>query len=239
MTSDVLFIGYSHIECLRRAARETPRAKVTVVNANTVRSKEKGETRPLYQQVLDSLENPAPDVLCLCLGGNQQHAVGMVEHPQPYSVGDAATGVLPEGDEDRWFIPHAVMLDEFRNRLHPHTQLSRRLYKDIPGARHFYLNAPPPMVNWPHIRQHPGIFRSKLHLGPPPDAIKTKLYALQSRVFRELAEEFRAQFVDIPDAVKTPEGFLGDDYYNDDPTHGNDAYGAIVLDRVLDEAGIA
>ena len=75
-----------------------------------------------------------------------------------------------------------------------------------------------------------------LHLGPGPKELKLQLYNIQSKVLEELATEVNATFIGTTADVLDDEGFLAPDFYNDDPTHGNSAYGAIVLERILQQA---
>lgn len=112
------------------------------------------------------------------------------------------------------------------------------LYEAFPGAKRAYLNPPPPIGDWEHIKHHPGAFAGKIQCGPAPDALRIALYRIQTDCFRSLAEKNGAMFIEPDPSTITPEGFLAKGYFNRDPTHGNAAYGKLMLKKVIDEAGL-
>ena len=233
MATDLLIAGHSHIECLHQAASAARGTSVEMLNLNVLRKQSPDESQPLVKLIKKSQGWSKPRASRLCLRGNQHNIIGIVENPRPYAIGDASEGAAPPGLGERWFIPEAVMLDEFRAKVAQMRSLAQQIYDLWPNAARYYLNAPPPMANWEHIKANPGVFRAKVRLGPAPDALKLKLYELQTQAYRELAESCGASFIEPAPETCTESGFLGDDYYNDDPTHGNPAYGAVMMRRIL------
>ncbi|RNF32806.1 hypothetical protein A7A09_020150 [Paracoccus methylarcula] len=76
-------------------------------------------------------------------------------------------------------------------------------------------------------------------LGPGPNELRLKLYRIQTSVFKEIADENDADFIDLSGEVATEDGFLKDCYFNTDPTHGNSAYGAVAMNHILEQLGYA
>ena len=230
MHQNILIVGHSHVECLRPAAATGTEGDpaITIVDIQLHR-KESLETR---LDLIRKAPPSPPDAVCLCMIGNTHNAFGILEHPKPFSVGDAEAGALPR-DERRWFIPYQLMLDEFRHQYRAVRSLSKLIFAAFPEARRLVLNAPPPISDWKHIRNHPGVFAKRLAQGPGPDDLRRKLFQVQSVVVREIAEDLGAIFVDPAPLASTPMGFLDKPYYSTDPTHGNAAYGKIALARIL------
>jgi len=106
-------------------------------------------------------------------------------------------------------------------------------YKSAPDAVRMYLNPPPPISDFSHIQKYPGIFLSKLELGPAPNELKMQLYRIQRNALRNLSEQEKATFVDVEPALLNSEGFLDSKYFNHDPTHGNAAYGKVMLEKII------
>ena len=163
--------------------------------------------------------------------------LGLIEHPQPFSIGDAAKGSEPDGHPDRWFIPYNLMRDDFRAREKTARNLAQKIYDQFSNAKHLMLNPPPPISDWEHLKTYPGIFKDKIKLGPAPNELKLKLYQIQTSIFKEIADENNADFIDLSGETTTKDGFLQSGYFNTDPTHGNPAYGAVVLDRIVEKLG--
>ena len=61
---------------------------------------------------------------------------------------------------------------------------------------------------------------------------RLKLWLLEAQLMTEWAESLGAGFLAPPAAASDEDGFLGENYYSDDVTHANAAYGALVLDQV-------
>ncbi len=94
------------------------------------------------------------------------------------------------------------------------------------------INPPPPAADAAHFRQFPGKFADKLGLGISPDALRIQMYQIQTRSYQAFAHDLGANFVPNPALAIDPRGFLAREYWNTDPTHGNCAYGHLVLDAL-------
>lgn len=182
-------------------------------------------------KVVEFAEGFEPQAVCLTIGGNLHNMLGIIENPIPFSVGAAEKGSVPEGVNDRLFIPSAVMDDVFKTQFD--SRRMAELYRAFPGALRLYLNSPPPIPDFDHIRKYPGIFRDKIFMGPAPNDLRMKLYQMQSKAIRALTDAQGAIFVDPAPELLDAGGFLRSDYFNTDPTHGNIAYGQVMLDELL------
>ena len=230
--SKLLLIGHSHVNCILAGARQMGvsdwvkvinlrRVDIDAFNADTLR---------------DLLAGFQPDAVCLCLAGNFHNIVGLLEHPKPFSIGVPGLGAVPEAATDRQMIPHAVMRALFLQKAFP--DLTARLYDMCPKAERLMLNPPPPVADFAHIQAHPGAFAERIAQGPAPAELRLQLYALQSEVFRGLAQANGARFVAPPQSLRDAEGFLASAYFNDDPTHGNAEYGAHMLGEIWNAMGV-
>jgi hypothetical protein len=241
----ILFIGHSHVDCIAAAIRDNAVTTAHVVNINTalkansqkyrgiisrLLKRENRIHRAIITAVVRAAPVKDPDAICLCIGGNDHNVLGLLENPIPFSVGDAQAGSAPPDDPDRHFIPYHLIQEYFENRLL--LDLIEDLYDLFPAARKFYLNPPPPISDWKHIKSHPGVFRSKLGAGPAPAPLRLQLYRVQTEVLRKKAGLCGAVFIEAAPDLLNPQGFLSPEYYNADPTHGNAAYGQAMLNDI-------
>lgn len=235
--SKLLVIGHSHIECLRSGISAHP--DIQEAHVINLRGIIKKGMRPaeIVSEVFEGLGGFEPDIVLACLGGNQHNMLGTVENPVPFSVGEKSNGSTSPSSEDRVFIPLAMMEEHFDGKLQ--RPLLHRIYERVPDAVRLYLNPPPPVPDFSHIQKYPGIFRDKLDMGSPPKPLKMQLYKIQTRSFATLSEEEKAIFVDVDPSLVNDEGFLDPKYFNKDPTHGNEAYGKVMLDKILKLAASA
>lgn len=172
-----------------------------------------------------------PDVILLSMAGNAHNIVGMFDHPQPYALGHPAKGRVPAGD-DRTFIPLDVVDAWFDRYLESVFERANEFHAHYPDLPFVYLSAPPPIGDKTHIRTYPKAFAEKLHMPFSPPELRIALYEVQCRAYQRQAERHGARFLPAPTEACTPEGFLDLAFANNDPTHGNAAYGRLVLDQI-------
>lgn len=233
-TPTLLPIGHSHVECFRNAVAKRAHGDVGQVNLQTLLAGRKMSDRELVAKVVEQAPIKEPDTICLCIGGNRHNILGLIENPDPFSIGDATKGVVPPEIQGRHAIPTAVIKDCFIETMP--LSLIPALYQAFPKARRLYLNAPPPMGDWAHIAENPGPFKDMLDLGPAPDALRLRLYDIQTEVFKDVAAATCAEFVEPDAALKDDKGFLAAAYCRSDPTHANNLYGNIMLEKILEIA---
>lgn len=241
---NLLIIGHSHVACIRHAVEANPDIKgVYVVNTNKLTKKRSLKERLLRrklreQQIVSNMnrqiEKFKPDAVCVCLGGNLHNLFGILENPTPFSVGEKLKGSTSPLSQNRAFIPRALM-EEYFDSLIEKTLVSL-IFENFPNAVRLYLNSPPPISDFSHIQKYPGVLQDKLDMGPPPNDLKMQLYQIQSNTLRNVAKKENATFVEVEPKLMDSEGFLNSDYYNQDPTHGNRAYGDVMLKKIINLA---
>ena len=228
----LLLIGHSHVNCILAGAREQGvGGRLKVINLRRV------DIDPLgADKVSEMLAGFEPEAVCLCLAGNFHNVVGLLENPRPFSIGMPGLGAVPAVGADRQMIPQALMRDLFLQKAQP--EVTARLFAIFPNAERLMLNPPPPVADFDHIRSHPGVFADRINRGPAPAELRLSLYGLQTDVYRSLAEENGAAFVETPKRLRDATGFLAKAYVNDDPTHGNAAYGSGMLSEIWSAIGV-
>jgi len=230
--SRTLIIGHSHVECVKKAIQATHCDQVSAINIRRISNSDSPQL--IIKEIRKTVKDLTPDSICLCIGGNEHNILTIMEHPIPFSVGDRESGQLPTvKDKDRWFIPYHVMLDNMRHKVNRHLPLATAIYEEFPGSARFHFPPPPPIANWEHIKNNPGMFGEKLHLGGGNNEIKRAVYEIQLNAFDELYQGLSAKRIYIPQTLTSEDGFLLEEYYSDNPTHGNKAYGSVMLEAIV------
>src|ERR1700730_4047037 len=68
--------------------------------------------------------------------------------------------------------------------------------------------------------------------------LRFKLWAVMQIMLQELARERGVPFIPVPTSVQTADGFLAEDYWSEDATHANGAYGRVMLDHLSAELNL-
>lgn len=92
------------------------------------------------------------------------------------------------------------------------------------------LIPPPPPLAEAHILAHPGKFQERLEghaVSPAP--VRIAAWKRQLELLRKHAREGGIELLELPEAVFTESGLLKSEFASDDPTHGNEKYGALLL----------
>ncbi|SIT22291.1 hypothetical protein SAMN05421774_11152 [Gemmobacter megaterium] len=239
MSGSILIVGHSHIRCLMEAwnkrAGYEGEYDVEFVDLIWLERQEKLAGRQVGDAVKRRVRNPSPNYICQCVNGNFHNVLGIVENPVPFSVGEENYGSAPVGN-GRWFIPSSVMMDVFQARFERACKAIESVFAAFPESTRLYLNPPPPVADWEHIKAYPGVFSDNIHLGPAPNDLKIRLYELQTAYFENVARVQAASFIRAAPETLTSDGFLRADYYNADPTHGNMRYGQVMLEEIFKNA---
>lgn len=147
-------------------------------------------------------------------------------------VVDHDVELVPELQARAVFQPSMRLLD---------TVLTSML--DTGGPRPIVLGTPPPKADNQAIRRGMQIhadFFTKLAsdhgLDPEkaqlaPACLRLKLWWLLQQMMRETAERLAVEFWPVSALAMTEEGFLRPEYWSEDATHANAAYGALMLDE--------
>lgn len=236
MSRKYLMVGMSHIQCLKAALSTEEVADVEIVNLKQNKDLWSRQTAKIKT---GRFKTQDPDVVCICIGGNEHNQLGLLDHPDPIAVGIPEAGLTPAPetatDAPRRLIPRAVMRDAMKAMMHKHDQMTRQLHEAFPGARFIHMSSPPPIAESEHVLDNLGIFKDRLQNGIGPLALRKTLYEIQVELTREQAEELSADFLPAAPGALTEDGFLKEGFYNKDPSHGNAAYGRLMLDRIFEK----
>jgi hypothetical protein len=110
------------------------------------------------------------------------------------------------------------------------------LLASVYSGRACVLPPPPPKAE-DAIRLHPGVFVDHLakHEVAPADQ-RVELWRAQVQTLSDEARQRGFAMIDLPAQVSGADGLLASSFSADDPTHGNEAYGALVLERIAELA---
>lgn len=230
MPDKILIIGMSHIVALNGALRPKERETVTVLHLN---DNSGGLYDPKTNTLdLSVLEIDPPDRVYVSIGGNFHNVFSVFENPMPFSFGDATTGAV-SFDPTRRFIPYDMIYEHFERCLEPALKHMEPIHDRFRDSSIYCLCAPPPIADEDHIRRYPGLFAPKIEQGFAPRNLRLRAHRLQRDIYNARCTRLGGTFIDPPEAALDAEGFLGKAYWNNDPTHGNAAYGRLVLDQSL------
>lgn len=232
MRKVAVIVGMSHTTAIRSAAKVfgSPVA-LNVINPNLEDSKHHMKDGVLMPSLMDVCKGNA---VFSMLGGNYHNVFGLIEHPVKFDF--CAYDNDSELSDDRTFIPYNLMRALFSKRLSVVLDNITRL-GEMGGVSIHHVCSPPPIFNSEHIKEHPGVFREKLHLGISPPGIRMKLYNLQTSIFRDYCSINNIGFIPPPVQALDENGFLRECYWCHDPTHGNKDYGRLVLEQMLETMG--
>lgn len=120
-----------------------------------------------------------------------------------------------------------------------------KLLRSAGPARILVVGTPPPkgddnallavLGNEPYykrVAEEIGVDWNSIQL--TPRLIRWKLWKLIQTWYREISEDEGVAFLPVPDTVLTDDGFLRPEFWADDATHANAAYGYIMLERIAE-----
>lgn len=183
--------------------------------------------------VIDTLG--ARDMVVLSFVGTAHNIFGLLKHEKPFWVVDGGEedGLDPELGE---LVPMHAMWDMVESLCTNNKQVAR--IKERSKVPVFHLMTPPPKSNNEFIASKVKSYRGRLasDVGITPPELRFRLWKLEMRVLERFCAELGIALVPPPIESLTQEGFLSEEYYADDATHANRAYGALVLRQLHDIA---
>lgn len=200
---------------------------------------QKGETSRGSLPLEDALHRigtltPQDSIVAISLAGTLHNIFGLLKHERPWDFlldrdnDEPAAGVM--------LIPHHTIRDAIRS-----TAINNKRISKIAGAtrcRALHLSTPPPKADNDYINARAVRYRDRLvaDTGINDPAVRLKLWLLEMRVLEELCAEWRIGFLPPPPGTQTVEGFLRPEYYAQDATHANAAYGEMVLQQLEEQS---
>lgn len=236
----ILILGMSHVRALRSALTAEDEALVEVINLRLASDVFDSKTQKLS---LGARNWSDFDVVCLSMGGNLHNVFSLMEGREPFALGDAQLGRVPTQDMTRHFVPRDMLTAEFARRLKPMLQQERVAHEHFPRARFIHLCPPPPVRALRPSAASTTTLAAEVLLrfqmvfeAAPSSDLRRRIFDVQREIYAANASALGAVFLEPPAEAITPDGLLDDRYWDDDPTHGNAAYGRLVLRRVLELA---
>lgn len=223
----IAVIGHSHIACMVRAKERFAGSLGVAVQFVQLRNPAFVREAPAVGAA--KFENCAQDrveravaeatqgiaLAALCPTGNEHAVVSMLNKPQ--------------GRSDDVLERVSSRMVNYRHWLTALAQYVRAPAVVVPP--------PPPIESESHILEHPGRFAKELTLyGVAPASVRLQAWAHQVQLIREVAVRCGLPFLDLPTGVFSGRGFLREQFVGIDPTHGNEAYGELIVRHVADLA---
>lgn len=237
----ILAVGQSHVAAIQRAARthremwpDEPRTRVIHTLAEPYAS-EGEEFGPLARAaILDQIARHQPRLVSM-LGGNAHNLMSLMRSARPYDFILHGEEEGPPLDPDAELIPEALVRAALEERLQKDFWRLRTLH-DIAGP-FIHVESPPPVIDDAFIRERAeDYFRDEpgREIVPASPGVRWRVWRLNARIIRERVEALGGRFLPVPPAVLDEQGFLRLDLAAD-PTHGNEAYGELLI-RAIEDA---
>ncbi|MCE3270650.1 MAG: hypothetical protein K0S57_1047 [Ramlibacter sp.] len=228
--TSLLFVGRSHLTCIEeayKAGQVDADVRCAFVYLHEYAKKDGGPPEPLQRvvgtKVVDNYDvdriraivaASKPDVLCVSIHGNEHFAASVVDL--------------------------GMSVDDIRARVENKVRkLSFPWLKFVAGLHsRVVLIPPPPPVESDHIRAHPGKMREKLAgQGVSAPQVRIAAWKHQLMLLRSEAAQVGIEVLDLPAEVFSDTGLLRPQFSSDDPSHGNAAFGALVVSQVMARPG--
>jgi hypothetical protein len=233
--SQATVLGHSHCNAFAEAKAENPGRwpAIAVHRLEDKRAKDDAVSIPAAVALLKGQPPGAPTFFAIM--GAYHNLLGLLRSGETFDVLMGADD-RPDGGATA-LVPQRAL----RSAISEQFEQSAKMRNLMAAARGpvFIVSTPPPKRNNDFIlerfmRQKKQIYRGKAveQFGVERPETRLKLWLLEAQLMTEWAESLGAGFLAPPAAASDEDGFLGENYYSDDVTHANAAYGALVLDQV-------
>jgi hypothetical protein len=247
--TNLLVVGQSHVAAIRAAAKThreafpaEPRTRVIhtleethAPEFETVADDEHSAARfgpKLRAAIEDQIARHAPRVASV-VGGNVHNALALMRHPRPFDfLLSGEDGPPPDAAAE--LIPEALVRATLVQKLQPDFARLRALH-EIAGP-FIHAESPPPIRDDTFIAARAEAwFRERAggEVAVAGVGLRWRMWRLTSRLLRETVEGLGGQFLPVPAVVRDDKGFLRLEFAAD-PTHGNEAYGELLIRAVED-----
>lgn len=176
-----------------------------------------------------------PEQLVSCLFGSEHSAFALIDHPIPIdfleSPDDPGSVPFIPGTQPRQVVPRSVMervMNDYGSHTVVNAMMLQRLLPDTPMA---HVLPPPPIADAAHIRSDPEVFAPLIgRYGVAPAPLRRKSYRLFCELLRPRLAAAGIVVLDAPPQA-VDDGYLAAPYWQG-ATHGNTAYGHLILDQL-------
>ncbi|MES2302870.1 MAG: hypothetical protein V4521_12510 [Pseudomonadota bacterium] len=213
----VLILGESHCTAISRAIGDDIRDKFVAVDVRIG-----ADTSKIN---FDLFSDFCPSNILLSFGGTEHNIVGLIEAEPRF---DFLWPPFDDFDDGRCLVPASAIEELIAYRVQSGLRRAM-LVRERFSCPTFALAPPPPFRSIDEKTQLPQAFTTLLEAGIAPPALRRKLYAVQCEVMRRQYEALDIPFIPAPATATDEEGYLLRKFWNRDPTHGNPAYGRLVI----------
>ncbi len=182
--------------------------------------------------LIELVDRIDPDAVLLSfLGGNEHSVLSLLNPAVPFDfvwpAGNEAP-LLPDRQPVSVAVVEAQLLASIQNTLAQLTMIRAR----HPGLRIVHVAPPPPQANEASMRDAPEVFGDLIaRVGVMPLSIRLKYYGLYRELFQRHLAPLRIECLGPPAGSQDAQGALRDGLAQG-CTHGNEAYGAMVLEQL-------
>jgi len=190
-----------------------------------------------YIKLLQSLQ-PVQDqgTLFSFMHGNEHSMLSLVQHDRPYDF------TLPWRQDlpllpGRQLIPFDVVQRQVEKALNSTIACAAMMRSQLARMRLVHVAPSPPVASEARINQAPEVFRERLaKSGITPLSMRLKYYLLAVRMLRDALKQFNVELLECPPESVDADGAIQDELAYG-ATHGNEAYGELVLRQMQAIAG--
>lgn len=229
-------MGDSHTQALRKAQVARPADDRGNVHFDinwlltTKGDKTRGTLPREEAKIMAASLNPS-DVVVLTIAGTLHNIFGLLRHEQPFDMFDLEekeTSLL----DGTMLIPEKVLWDMFYTTAGKNKQIMA--LRDGASCPVYHLSTPPPKKDNQYIEARVVRYRERQvsEVGINSPCTRLKLWKLEMRVLKQLCTEWGMLLLPPPAGSQTAEGYLKHEFYADDATHANAAYGELVLQQL-------
>lgn len=232
--SRILVFGDSHTDALEQARKQRAGSgddPIRVLRFLKIKNGKEFGNVTLDAATAMVAESPAGELVASTIGGNQHQIFGLVQHPVAFDFIEPGSPKPPDS-EPYELIPYRTMWAVFEKGLRGKDGQRLTALREAIGRPIYHVKPPPPKESTAHIlKRHETTFREAglAERGVTPAPIRLKLWRLQCAVLESLCTEWGIRILPPPEGTQTPEGYLKPEYYGNDATHANAAYGELVL----------
>lgn len=168
----------------------------------------------------------------LFIRGSRHIMLGMVNRPDgPFDFYLPEQPDLPRIPEARLY-PHGLLKQILaRHMRHDLAEIKalHAIFRQVPV---YVVESPAPSPQ-DHVARHPAGFAEQIaQLGISPASLRYKFWRMHSAVLRDLCDRLGMRWLPAPPESVDEAGMLRLALCRDDPTHGNSAYGKLVLQQL-------
>jgi hypothetical protein len=231
-------IGRSHTNAISRALeqRSVDQHGIEVYLLESPNRKSRSPTISIEEAKKIASSLPAGVPLFLAMLGTYHNVIGLLKAGPDYDFLLSPSDIPEPGHT--WRIPHRTIAMAFAQHLE-HAASVRDL-KLATSSPTFILGTPPPkqsndflLEKFMRQKRQEYRGRSVAEVGIERPITRLKLWKIESDITCRWTELEGMRYLGSPTQSAEPSGFLRRDLYNDDATHANAIYGALVVEQIL------